>query len=466
MALVIEWCLIMNRLEVRLAIGFVLFAWLVIAVVAGMVNYAIEGNFSQFLNTSNSLRFGPETVEDLTSYYIGQGAWDGVGTLFDSPQGENAGSRQQGRQGQGAQIFVASNEGEIVYASNEDWIGLNLVDIGASRTANLEYDGEVIGILGEQTPGTIALNQAEEQFLQDTTTGLMIITVASGILALTIAIIFARSLTRPLSTLATEVRQMSAGNTGQMIDVNGSIEIARLVTAFNDFSRRLAEEETLRQQMTSDIAHELRTPVTVMRGHLEAMMDGVYPLDIEHLAIAYDGTLHLTRLVEDMRLLTRAEAKQLSLDKTRINPAELITRSAQRFQPLAEDAGIQLDVDIAPELPDLEIDVSRIQQALDNLITNALRHTDEAGEINLSCHPTNGKSVLIRVQNTGKPIPSENLKRIFDRFWRADDARERDAGGTGLGLAITKLLVELHGGSIRALPSDDGAIFEISLPAV
>ena len=461
MVWVIEWCQKMNRLWVRLSVSFLLVTWLVIVIVAAVMSYTIETSFGHFLNTSNSLRFGPNFVEELEAYYAENESWEGVSALFPQATG-GQGNRQGAGQGQGAQIFIAKPDGTIVYASNEQWIDMNMSDIGASRTIDLIQNGQVIGLLGEQTPGTIALNQAETQFLQETAKGLLFTALGGGLVALAVAIILSRSLTSPLRNLAAKVGQMTSSNLGQPIHANGTLEISQLSAAFNDLSSRLAETEARRQRMSADIAHELRTPVTVMRGHVEAMMDGIYALDVQHLAVAYDQILHLARLVEDMRLLTKVEAGQLSLDKTKINPHELITRAAQRFQPLAEDAEIHLKVELEPDLPELELDVNRIQQALDNLIANALRHTAKEGMITLSSHLKNNK-VIIRVHNTGNPIPLEYIDHLFDRFWRADEARERDMGGTGLGLAITKLLIELHGGHIVALPVSDGAAFEISL---
>lgn len=458
----------MNRLWFRLALGFVIFTWLIITVVAILMSYTVETSFGDFLNASNSLRFGPNFIDELLEYYENNQSWDGVSTLIGSQQGSGSGGGDRqgsGGQGQGAQIFIAEPEGSILYATNSEWTDQNLTDIGASRTVDLVIDGELVGLLGEQTPGTIALNTAEQEFLQKTSTGLILIAFVGGVIAFIIGSLISLSLTRPLNRLARAVGQLKSSDLGKTsVPVEGTLEISQLGTAFNDLSARVGSEIQQRKRMTADIAHELRTPVTVMRGHVEAMMDGIYPLDVAHIAVAYDQILHLTRLIEDMRLLTRAEAGQLELHKTQCDVNDLIQRAVQRFEPLADDAQITLTTELPVKTIAITVDVNRIQQALDNLITNALRHTPEHGTIILSVTDKMPDNLTIRIYNTGDPIPAESLEHLFDRFWRADDARERDAGGTGLGLAITKLLITLHDGDIVALPAKDGAMFEIRLP--
>jgi signal transduction histidine kinase len=455
----------MNRLWFRLAVSGVLVTWLVIAFIAGLMSYAVESNFGNFLNTSNSLRFGSSFVAEIEAYYATYHTWEGIDVVIppQSRGGGGAGDRQGFSDGQGAHIFVADADGIIIYATDADWLGMRIYDVGANRAIELSHDGQRIGFLGEQTPGTVALNTAEAQFLQETINGLIVTAFGGSVLAFVVGTFTARSLTRPLQQLAQQVNQINPSDIGQSIHAGGTMEIEQLGTAFNDLSKRLGDEKQQRQRMTADIAHELRTPVTVMRGHVEAMMDGVYPLDVQHLAVAYDQTLHLTRLIEDMRLLTKVEAGQLALDKVMIAPQELLALAVQRFQPLTDDAEITVHIEMAGDMPPIAVDVSRIQQAFDNLMNNAIRHTPPKGTIMLAGESTR-EHVILRVHNTGDPIPSNVIHHVFDRFWRADSARERDAGGTGLGLAITRQLIELHGGDIRAIPTADGATFEIVLP--
>jgi signal transduction histidine kinase len=286
--------------------------------------------------------------------------------------------------------------------------------------------------------------------------------VGAGLVALVAGIGLSWRLTRPLRELTVGVNTLSTGELGQQVLVAGAEEMRVLAQAFNTMSRRLADLEQARQHMSSDIAHELRSPVSVLRGHLEAMMDGVYPLDSAHVAVAYDQTLHLARLVEDLRLLTQAEAGRLSLNRQVLQPGVLVEQAVARFEPLVQDAEFNFSHTVAPNLSEIWVDSGRMQQVFDNLLTNALRHTTPGGEIAIDVVEVDDM-VRYVVSNTGS-IASEQLAHIFERFWRADEARRRDVGGSGLGMAITQQLVLLHGGRIWVESTDGQACFMIELP--
>lgn len=191
-------------------------------------------------------------------------------------------------------------------------------------------------------------------------------------------------------------------------------------------------------------------------------MDGVYPLDVEHVAVAYEQTLHLSRLVDDLRLLTQAEAGRLPLVIKPTSPASLVTQTIARFEPLAQDAGIALASEVASDLPMIQVDHARLFQVFDNLLINALRHSAADGRICMHAL-LHSDAVRFIVSNSGE-IDAETAAHLFDRFWRADGARSRDAGGSGLGLAISRQIVLLHGGSIDVESSDGETRFIIDLP--
>jgi len=295
--------------------------------------------------------------------------------------------------------------------------------------------------------------------------GLLLTALFGGVAAFLLGILVSYSLTRPLQRLTDAVSDWTVHDLGQQVAVSGTDEMRRMAAAFNTLSGRLGEGETARRQMAADIAHELRTPVTVMRGHLEAMMDGIYPLDTAHLGVAYDQVLHLNRLVEDLRLLTLAEAGHLPLNRANLKFQTLIQQAVERFEPLAQDASITLYVESPASLPDVYADSHRLLQVFDNLLTNALRHTPAEGRIAIRATQAD-RQITIRVFNSGQPIPPEQAARLFDQFWRADEARKRDAGGSGLGLAISRELVRLHGGDMTCEPVTDGACFIFTLPAL
>jgi signal transduction histidine kinase len=215
--------------------------------------------------------------------------------------------------------------------------------------------------------------------------------------------------------------------------------------------------------MSADVAHELRTPVTVMRGHLEAMMDGVHPMDEAHLAVAYDQVLHLARLVEDLRLLTLAEAGKLPLNPSLFDVNAVVRSAVERFMPLANDASITITAALPDAPATVYADQHRVQQVLDNLLNNAVRHTPESGQIALAVTSVGGALHVSITNQTVTPLSDDQITHLFDRFWRGEDARERDTGGSGLGLAITRELLRLQGGDIHAERVADGLRLKFTL---
>jgi len=259
------------------------------------------------------------------------------------------------------------------------------------------------------------------------------------------------------------VKQFSQQQRGLRVQVAGSQEIEDLGHAFNDMAARLEQQEMFRQNMLADISHELRTPLTALDVQLRGAMDGVLELSEENLAGLYENTNLLTRLVEDLRLLAQAEAKQLPLQKTNVNINITLEQTRDLFQPQADEKGISVKLDLAEVPITLQADEQRLRQVMNNLVTNALRHTPKAGTVSLYSEPSENGFVM-GVKDTGEGITQENLEHLFDRFYRVDKARAREAGGSGLGLAIVKSLVEMMGGSISVYSEGlgQGADFRVS----
>jgi signal transduction histidine kinase len=203
----------------------------------------------------------------------------------------------------------------------------------------------------------------------------------------------------------------------------------------------------------ADIAHELRTPITVIQANLEAMLDEVLPLDAEQVAALHDETLLLNRLVNDLRLLSQAETGALKLERQETDIVDLIRRVVEKIKVQAQQNGINLEIESPENLPRIWIDADRINQVLNNLIGNALRYTPQNGKIIVSAGKSSGlgDAIQISVTDTGPGIDPKALPFVFDRFYRADQSRARNSGGSGLGLAIVKQLVEAHGGKVEAI---------------
>jgi len=229
-------------------------------------------------------------------------------------------------------------------------------------------------------------------------------------------------------------------------------------------TEELARADQVRRNLTADVAHELRTPLSIIRGKLEGVIDGVYPATSEQLEPILAETKVLARLVEDLQLLTQAETGQLSLDRRQVNIGDLLRDAHVNFSPQASDRGITLDLTLPDELPPVDGDWRRIAQVISNLLTNALRHTARGGTVTLRATGARG-AVRVTVSDTGTGIAAEDLPFIFERFWRGDKSRSRSGGGTGLGLAIAKQLVEMHGGEIGVQSGPgQGSVFWFTLP--
>ncbi|MAT95919.1 MAG: two-component sensor histidine kinase [Anaerolineaceae bacterium] len=290
--------------------------------------------------------------------------------------------------------------------------------------------------------------------------------IGGGILGLVMGIFFARSLVRPLDKLAAAARSLGSKNLSQRVHINGSEEIMAVADAFNEMAERLEGAETLRRNLLADVAHELRTPVTVIQGNLRAILDDVYPLEKEEVARLYEQTRLLTRLIDDLRELAQAEASQLSLNVTSVDVAALVKETAAAFQPIARGQKIELRVELLGNLPTIQADGTRLRQSLHNLVDNALRHTPENGRILLQVEQIDD-TVQVRVQDSGQGMTPEQLEHVFDRFYRADPSRSRESGGSGLGLAIVRAIAKTHGGEVTAVSpgSNQGSTFILTLPA-
>lgn len=459
----------MNRLWVRLSLVFLLVAWIAVGAVALIVRSSIESSFRHYVNQRDNASFDSAVVDRLEAYFAENGTWTGAEALLPGPrpgqgQGQGQGRGAGGAAGSGGrQVMVADMAGVVQAATDPALVGTALdASVLADATA-LYVDGEQAGWLAQQTPGAQALGEAEQRFLDDTTDRLAITAIVATLVAVLAGALLAWQLTRPLRALTAAAHDLAAGALGRQVSAGGTAETTDLARAFNAMSRDLAEGEALRQRMATDMAHELRTPVSVLRGHLEAMLDGVFPLDGEHLAVAYDRTIHLSRLVDDLRLLTRAEAGTLSLERVAVPADELARRAVQSFEPLALDANITLEHDFDPGLPAVRADIDRMQQVFGNLLTNALRHTPPEGRITVRA-ARQGNTVRFAVSNTGQALSPEQAAQVFKPFWRAEDARARDTGGSGLGLAIAQQLVALHGGRIWVESTPGLTTFLFELP--
>jgi two-component system sensor histidine kinase BaeS len=266
---------------------------------------------------------------------------------------------------------------------------------------------------------------------------------------------------------------VSEGDLSQQVPIRSNDELGELGKTFNKMSAELSRSVNARKQMTADIAHELRTPLSLILGHAEAVHDGVLPPTRENFEIIREEAARLEHLVNDLRILSLADAGELSISPQIIEPQRLLQEVASLYQYQTQRKHITLDLDISSPLSNIEVDPGRMTQVLTNILDNALRHTPEGGKIILSAKEVNDKrstslalagsarvvpvlfgspadQIELGIQDNGPGMKAEDIDRIFERFYRTDASRQREEGGSGLGLAIAKSIVQAHGGQVSA----------------
>lgn len=284
--------------------------------------------------------------------------------------------------------------------------------------------------------------------------------------ALALGLFVARRIAAPLRDCARAAARVAAGDYGAAVAVaHPTVELADLQHSLNDMAARLAQTEALRARMLSDLAHELRTPIATLRALLEALEDGVARADAATLTAMLQQTDRLELLARDIREVSAADEGHLDLRPEPVDVAAWLHGVVVAAGERARAAGVRLCVESSPGLPPIHADPARLTQILDNLISNALRHTPAGGRILLRASPV-GEAVHVEVTDTGEGIGAEQLAHIFDRFYRTDTARDRDHGGSGIGLTISRAIARAHGGELvaRSAGPGEGATFTLSLP--
>ena len=277
-------------------------------------------------------------------------------------------------------------------------------------------------------------------------------------------IVISRIVITPIDKLSQAAKRLGKGELDVRVPEKGTKEIIELAQAFNKMAEDLQRSQMARRNLVADVSHELRTPLTVLEGNLRAVLDHVYTLDETEVANLYEQTRHLTRLVNDLREISLAEAGQMTLERTSIDFNLLITDTLQALEPLSAEKQIQMEYESTSPLEG-SVDGIRIRQVLFNLIGNAIRHTPQNGKIIVQAKQDR-TGIHVRIQDSGDGLTQEELASVFDRFYRADKSRSRETGGTGLGLSIAKAIIEAHGGQIRA-ESDglgNGSAFSFMIP--
>jgi two-component system sensor histidine kinase BaeS len=446
------------RLGLKLTLAFLIIGLIGVAFVALFASRATESVFGSFIFD----QYRDVFIDQLADYYLTHGDWAGVAEAFPLPGGNPFGRRGHfDRLGGG--IALTNGHGVIIIPGHGYKHGEQIPQHALDNAMPIQVDEAVVGWLIATSEG-FGRNPAEALFLNNINRMLVFGAIGALVVSLLLGIFLARTLTRPIREITTATRAVADGDLEHKVPVRSHDELGELATSFNLMSTKLAQSINLRRQMTADIAHELRTPISVILGHTEAMHDGVLPPSEETFDIIRDEATRLERMVEDLRTLSRADSGELTLTYRLVSVQDLVDQAVKSYRPHARKKDIKLRAEASLDLPEVNIDPDRMAQVLSNLLSNAMRYTPQGGDITLSTKHTAG-DVQIRVHDSGPGIEPEELPNIFDRFYRTDKSRQRESGGSGLGLAIAKSIVEGHGGRIWAESDPDkGTTIIIALP--
>jgi signal transduction histidine kinase len=382
----------------------------------------------------------------------------------------------------GERVILANEEGQIVADSAGDLIGQPVGGDWDTQAAQIIHHGTKVGVLytdfrgWDVDPGKVSPDSGRVRprpppgvdpesmvFLASVNRVLLLIAVVAGLGAMLLILGLSRRILAPVEALTAAVQRLEAGDLGQRVEVTSRDEIGELARAFNSMADGLARLEELRRNMVTDVAHELRTPLSNIRGYLEALQDGVIEPKKRIIDSLHGEAMLLNHLVDDLQDLSLAEAGHLKLECQPVALADIVDRAVEAVRPRAEAEGITLQVDL-PEDVLVDVDPQRIGQVLRNLLDNGLTHTPPGGEVGVAAHDAD-QWVEVRVRDTGAGIAAEDRPYVFERFYRADKSRARATGGAGLGLAIARQLVEAHGGRIWVESTGgEGSTFTFALP--
>ena len=466
-----------TSITLKLALAFIAVSLLTGLALAFFFRSLISENFERYVLDQQS----QTKLALVEAYYAQTGSWDGVDQVLSSGTGAMMGGHGAGRgqgQGQGGnqtqqvtqagpRTFGLADANGIVLVGLEELYptGSHLTMQQLESGVPILYEGQQVGTL--LSSRSISYSGLEQNFLDQVNQGLIWILLAAVLVVSLLSLLVSRNFTRPIKSLTAASHNLAEGKRTQLVEVRSSDELGELGKSFNRMSQEIENSERLRKQMTADIAHDLRTPLTVIGGYVEAARDGALDLTPERLDVLGLEINRLNRLVSDLRTLSQSDSGELIISREAVDPAGLLTKIRDVFRLQAEQKGIRLEVGTAEGLPALNGDEGRLMQVLENLVANAIRHTPAGGQIGLSVSPaTDSTALLFKVADNGEGIPAEELPLIFERFHRVDKSRHADSNQSGLGLAIARAIVEAHGGKIWAesMPGTGTTIsFEIPL---
>lgn len=439
----------------RLGFGFAVIGVGAALLSALFVNVAFSNRFDSYLEQQRSARV-QQIAGAVTGVYESAGGWDGARLDELAPALAMA----------GADVVLTDVGGRTIWST--DGSGSEMAEMHRSMTragpltepvsVPVTVDGRQRAILEVSLPeGSVPV--ADQQFRAGVNRLLLAGGLVVAVVASVLGLVLARRVTRPVEELTAAARDLHAGNRDRRAEVTGRDEVAQLGQAFNELAESAQRQEALRQSFAADVAHELRTPLAILRSQLEAVQDGVLDLTPALVASLHEETLRLGRLVADLETLTTAEAVSFSLERVPVDVADVVRSVVAGLGPRLTDAGLTLDPRLAPA--PVCGDPTRLAQVVTNLLTNAMKFVPAGGRVTVTTDVVADR-VRLTVRDDGRGIPDGELPLVFDRYFRGSGA---GANGSGVGLAVVAALVQAHGGAVEAANAcGGGAVLTVALP--
>lgn len=460
-----------QRLNKKLILSLVSLIILVVITIAVSINSVFEKKFEEYIIKNNKNEVS-NLINSIQSEYM-----DGKWNLYSIEKiGENAINK-------GIFIDLYDTDQTLIWGAttysqdrcnkimgnienNMNHTRSNWHGKYTEQTFSLKNSSdEVIGSVKIGTYGTLYYMDNDVDFLEEINKVITIIGILMTLVTVFIAILISNNISKPIEVVSNMANLMGEGGFDSKIDYQSNIyEIDTLISSINNLSLKLEEQENLRKRLTTDISHELRTPLTNVQTHLEAMIDGVWDPSIERLNSVNEEVIRLTNLVNQLKNLAKFDSEKNKLNLTEVNIEKLIKNIVYNNQGCALEKNINIMMNL--ENINAYLDKDKISQVVVNLLSNAIRYTNNGGNIYINVYEEK-ENIKIHFKDDGVGIPKESLKYIFERFYRVDESRSKETGGIGVGLTIVKSIIDLHKGKIEVKSKKNkGSEFIITLPII